>query len=362
MLKTTTLSINDNFSVKLAKLVSIASLILALCSCGNESGNGKTQTPSNTAINKLQPASLNTNKANIKPSTPTALTTYYLSLASQQFKTTCSNAEQLQASVQLFLTAPSKKTLKETRQHWLSSHNSYIASKLFRTLNIKHPELDHSQIDPVKHSLTIRIDQSPMLPGYLDAVKGYPQSGYVFSPLPIDAETLNNEHQFSDTLYVTLGFHAIEFLLWGEGNEQARTSSDYATLTNIKENPELPQARRSQLLSLTTQLLSDDLQTQCKEWTNTEGYYPSKLSEKPEEEQNEYIVTSIEQLLSDIQINRAQIKSATEHHSAFAQSDEQDLQAQIKILKLLLESKEWEELSKKQERAKKLTALAKALY
>ena len=360
MLTITTPSINDNFSVKLAKIASIASLILALSSCENEPDN--THPPSNTQTTKAQSTPSNTNQADIKPSTQSPLTNHYLSLASQQFKTTCSNAEQLQASIKLFLTAPKEKALEETRQHWLSTHNSYTASKLFRNINIHHPELDHSQIDPVKHSLSIRIDQSPLLPGYIDAVEGYPQSGYVFSPLSIDSQTLNNEHQFSDTLYVTLGFHAVEFLLWGEGNKRSRKSSDYAALKNNKENSELAPVRRSQLLSLTTQLLLDDLQIQCNEWVNTEGYYPSQLNEKSEKEQNEYIVASMEQLLSDIQINRTQIKSATEPHSAFAQSDEQDLQAKIKILKLLLESKEWEELSTKQERAKKLTALAKALY
>ena len=357
MFKITTPSINNNFLVKLAKLVSIASLILALCSCGNESD--KPQTLNSTPITKSQPAPLNTNQADIKPS---ALTTHYLSLAAQQFKTTCSNAEQLQTSVQLFLSAPNKKTLEEARLHWISTHNSYIGSKLFRALNIKHPELDHSQIDPVKHSLAIRIDQSPLLPGYLDAVEGYPQSGYVFSPLPIDAVTLNNEHQFSDTLYVTLGFHAVEFLLWGEGNEQTRTSSDYAVPIDNKENPESAQARRSQLLSLTTKLLTEDLQMQCQEWLTTEGYYPSQLSAKSEKEQNEYIVATMEQRLSDIQINSTQIKNAVEPHSAFAHSDEQDLQAQIKLFKSLLESKEWKELSEQQERAKKITVLAKALY
>ena len=360
MFKSKTSSTNNYFSIKRAKLISAASLILALCSCGNESDS--IQTSNSTPINKAQPTPINTDKVDATVHVESPLTTRYLALASQQFKTICSSAEQLQTSVQLFLSAPNEKTLQETKEQWLTTHDEYTASSLFRTLNIKHPELDRSQIEPVKHSLTIRIDQSPILPGYLDAVKGYPQSGYVFSPLPIDALTLNKEHQFSDTLYVTLGFHAIEFLLWGESDETTRKSSDYLALKESKENPELAPSRRSQLLSLTTQLLSVDLHAQCLEWVKAEGYYPSQLKAMTTEEQNEYIITSLELRLPDIQIKQTQIKNAAEPHSAFAHSDEQDLQAQIKTFKSLLESKEWTSLSEQQERAKKLITLAKALY
>ena len=348
-------SINKHFPFKQAKIISIACLILTLSACENE--QDKVQAPSKTS----QTVQANTAQIDTPSSTPSPLTTRYLSLASEQFETSCTHAKQLQTSIQLFLSKPNEKTLDNTKQQWLTSHNSYAASKLFRMLNIKHPELDHSQIDPVKHSLAIRIDQSPLLAGYLDAVEGYPQSGYVLSPLPINEETLNKEHQFSDTLYVTLGFHALEFLLWGENSEQARNSTDYAALTELDKNPELVQARRSQLLLLITKLLTNDLKKQCYEWQQTKGYYPSRLVAQPEEKQNEYIVAAAEQLLSDIQINSAQIKNKIEPHSAFAHSDQQDLQAQIKILKSLLESKEWKELSKKQERAKIITTSAKAL-
>jgi len=350
------------FSFKLAKLITIASLMLALFACENEPN--KAPAPSEAQINKSQPAAVNSDSksTSLPPSIRSPLTTRYLSLASQQFRATCTHAKQLQTSIQLFLSKPNKKTLDDTKQQWLTSHNSYAASKLFRILNIKHPELDRSQIDPVKHSLAIRIDQSPLLAGYLDAVEGYPQSGYVFSPIPINEETLNKEHQFSDTLYVTLGFHAIEFLLWGENNEQARESTDYAALSVIDKDPELVQARRSQLLLLITKLLIKDLDLQCHEWQQAEDYYPSHLTAHPEEAQNEYIVAAVKQLLSDIQINSTQIKNATEQHSAFAHSDQQDLQAQIKVFKSLLDSKEWKELSEKQERVKSITTLAKALH
>ena len=172
----------------------------------------------------------------------------------------------------------------------------------------------------------------------------------MFSPLPINKETLNKEHQFSDTLYVTLGFHSLEFLLWGENNEQIRKSTDYAPLTEADKNPELAQVRRSKLLLLITKLLTDDLETLCNEWQQTTGYYPSQLVTLPKNKQHEYIVAAIEQLLSDIRINSVQIKNKIEPHSAFAHSDQQDLQAQIKTLQLLLESKEWKELNKQQEK------------
>jgi putative iron-regulated protein len=361
-LRTVSLS-NRIASCRLAKLVSIASLTFILFACGGETS--KAPAPNKTQVKEAPLAAINMGQADIAPASQSPLTGRYLSLASQQFNATCTHAKQFQTAIHLFLSDPNEKTLEEAKTQWVSTHNNYAASKLFRIINIKHPELDHSQIDPVKHSLAIRIDQSPLLAGYLDAVEGYPQSGYVFAPLPINEETLNKEHQFSDTLYVTLGFHAVEFLLWGENSKQARPSTDYAALSDANIDAdidtELFPVRRSQLLSLTTTLLTKDLETQCKEWLNAAAYYPSQLSVRPEEEQNEYIYSAMEQLLSDIQINRAQIKNALEPHSGFANSDQQDLQAQIAVIKFLLESEEWKELSSKQKRTKGITESATAL-
>jgi putative iron-regulated protein len=76
---------------------------------------------------------------------------------------------------------------------------------------------------------------------------------------------------------VTIGFHAIEFLLWGQDmtapsakmNGQ-RAYTDYTTATNA--------ARRGQYLKVVTELLVDDLNTVLNQWKSGASYRNSFLS------------------------------------------------------------------------------------
>lgn len=302
------------------------------------------------------------------------LTTRYLLLATQQFDAMCLSSGDFQTSIQQFLSTPTEETLNKARSHWINTHSHFAATQLFRYLDIQHPVLDHSTIEPVQHSLSTRIDQSPLLPGYIDAVEGYPQSGFIFSPLPIDRETLNQEHQFTDALYVTLGFHAIEFLLWGEqvAEKAARLSTDFASL-DIKDAPSHEDSlghakwRRSQLLSLTTEILVSDLATLCREWQPHTGYYPAQLLALPAAAQTMQINQTIKLLLQDLEQSKSALLSSVEvnassgPHSRFAGSDTQDRDAKIRLLKSLLASEEWSETEKHQEQSKQLTKAAAAL-
>ncbi|UZE95744.1 imelysin family protein [Alkalimarinus alittae] len=360
---------------KWVRLTSFLLIGLVVCACSNndpESSQPPDQVakPEASTANTESGASLNVDST-LSDSTPhpLPLTVFYLDLANQQFTTVCSSAEQLQKSIQLFVTAPTEKGLIEAQSAWLNSHNEYTSTQLFRNININHPVLDQSTIKPVKHAIAIRIDQTPLLPGYIDEVEGYPKSGFIFSPLPIDRETLNKEHQFADSAYVALGFHAVEFLLWGENN---RTHTAFLPTQQESDvnSDDVFKVRRSQLLSLTTSMLTEDLATLCKAWNTNTGFYATALHALPAKEQNATINAATEQLISNLQINTAKVRQANDNneevieiepHSAFSGSDKKDTEAQIRILKALIESKEWKNASNKQEHGQKLTQLAKAL-
>lgn len=364
-----------NKNNKMTRAMGVLFVGFALCACNNseqEHAQPSALTPSQSksvpsSNLKQEPVIAGSALENNAP-----LTVFYLHLAQQQFNSACSSIEQLQQSMKQFVSQPSEKGHSQVKSDWLISHNHYASTQLFRNISIKHPILDQSKINPVKHSQAIRIDQTPLLPGYIDEVEGYPKSGYIFSTLPIDRETLNKEHQFADSAYVSMGFHTIEFLLWGEGS---RTYEDFSSLPAAQQesnddNPELFNIRRSQLLSLTTKMLAEDLNILCKEWDPDNGFYATTLKSLTIEEQNAAINASTEQLISSLQINTAKIRQATDNneekieiepHSAFSKSDKDDTQAQINILKALIDSSEWLEADKKQEHTKKLTQLAKAL-
>ncbi len=357
------------------RLINVLLIGLTLSSCSESTQespqkpeqSAQSETPVNRDIN-AEPATVDSRQDNTPP-----LTNVYLGLAQQQFKSTCLAANQLGQSTQQFLSSPSESGLAKVRSDWLTSHNLYSSTQLFRSISIKHPILDQSKTKPVEHSLAIRIDQTPLLPGYIDEVKGYPKSGYIFSTLPIDRDTLNKEHQFADSAYVALGFHAIEFVLWGENNRMVQEFSALPAgqnKSNDINSPDFFNSRRSQLLSLTTSILIEDLNILCNEWKVETGYYATTLKLLPTEEQIAAVNAATEQLISSIQIDMAKVRQANddnmerievELHSAFSHSDNEDTLAKANILKSLIESKEWVEVSKKQEHTMKLTTLAQAL-
>lgn len=356
--------------IKLTGAVLLTSMLMAC--------NSEENTPSTPAIATEETAEVATKpvtsqddsedvKAPIATLSP--LTEVYLTQASLTFNATCSSADELHQATESFIKSPDEKALQTVQSAWLTSHKHYASTLLFRNIPINHPMLDSSSLNPVKHTLTVRIDQTPLLPGYIDEIEGYPNSGYVFSTLPIDRETINKEHQFTDTAYVAMGFHALEFLLWGEGN---RSDTDFLPPQHSSKpnSAESFKVRRSQLLSLTTTILTEDLNTLCKAWQADTGFYATALKERAIEAQDEAIYLAAEQLVSELQISSAKIRQLTddnqeaidiEPHSAFSASDKEDTQAQINILKSLLDSSAWAHISKKQERAKELTQLAKSL-
>lgn len=360
---------------KVIRILSVLLVSYALLSCSNNE-----QEPEKLSASKLiQPESAtstidtaDTKAAITNAETSAPLTMFYLKLAQPPFSSTCSSVEQLQQAVSQFVTQPSEKGLSDIKAKWLTSHQHYASTQIFRNINIKHPLLDQSKTDPVQHSLAIKIDQTPILPGYIDEIEGYPKSGYIFSTLAIDRETLNQEHQFADSAYVAMGFHLIEFLLWGEGNrshkgfaarpaEAQETNNDSLAPSNV---------RRSELLTTTTSMLAEDLNTLCTEWNIDTGFYATTLKSMAPEEQVAAINAATEQLISNLQLATAKVRQATDNneepvevalHSEFSNSDKADIQIQRDMLKALINSKEWQEEATKQEHTQKLTELAKAL-
>ena len=188
-------------------------------------------------------------------------------------------ADALSKAVQDFLQKPSTDTLEVARRLWTQAHDAYLLAATAELLEIYHPVLDLAQTEPtVIHPLRIRIDQFPMIPGYLDTVAGYPNSGLIHSELPINFETLNAEHQFSDSAYLTMGFHALEFMLNGDpGILDPRHEAYRLTHDDQSTNQKTIQRRRDYLQFLVRQL-REDVQLLADAWTGPEGFYRSYVT------------------------------------------------------------------------------------
>ncbi|MDC0663084.1 imelysin family protein [Marinobacter sp. SS21] len=125
----------------------------------------------------------------------------------------CQATHRLQQQVVAFLDAPTEASLANARQTWQAAHQAYrLVQSDYALAGLTPPQIADSR-DP--------IDAFPLLPGYLDQVPGYPNSGVVFSDVPLTPEFLAREHQSTDFHYAILGFHPLEFMLWGNPGENA---------------------------------------------------------------------------------------------------------------------------------------------
>ena len=157
------------------------------------------------------------------------------------------------------------------------------------------------------------MDQHPIIPGYLDSVTGYPLSGLIHSDIELSATSLNQEHQLGDKAYAALGFHALEFMLFGEKGGRARSAEDFSPSAAEISAPHSAKRRRTQFISLLATVLVEDIRTLISSWNGDGAYYPEAFATYPIEELNTSLKQVSEVELEAVeQIQRALSDSSTQ--------------------------------------------------
>jgi putative iron-regulated protein len=171
------------------------------------------------------------------------------------------HARDLSKTVDGLLTEPTEANLQAARLAWHRTHDSYLEFELYSALSGSNPGLFGLLLE---HDFA--IEAWPIQPGYLDYFDVYTHSGIVNdAAMPLTAEALRDQHGFTDSSDVSLGFHAIEYLLWGEkgtrpvGDFAQAVLADEQTAAGVR-TVDLPGNRRRALITLLSSLLIDDLE------------------------------------------------------------------------------------------------------
>ena len=190
----------------------------------------------------------------------------YIDLVATSYTKAAGDAHVMSAAIDVFLAAPSDTTLAAARKAWINARPAYLRTEAFRFYD--------GPIEDVEP----RINSWPMNEAYIDYVVGKPNSGIINDPsVPLDIQTIDKKDQADDESNVTTGWHAIEFLLWGQdlsadgpGN---RLYTDYVAGQGNND-------RRREYLKLVTAQLVSDLDGLATVWTA--GTYPGKLRKMPQ--------------------------------------------------------------------------------
>jgi len=191
-----------------------------------------------------------------------AVITNYAAIMAATYEDSLAAAEKLKSAVNAFMQNPSEDGLASAKKAWIAARIPYSQSEVARFYD--------GPIDQVEG----KINSWPIDEQYIDYVAGSPDAGIInaTSTCPaISRELILSLNEKEGKKNISTGFHAIEFLLWGQDRSTNgpgnRSWRDYA---NTARNGE----RRRQYLRIVTELLVEHLKSVAAEWADhkTDNY------------------------------------------------------------------------------------------
>jgi putative iron-regulated protein len=202
----------------------------------------------------------------------------YADIAEAAFEDAWRTAKDLQEAVDAFLVQPADATHQAAKKAWLAARVPYQQTEAYRFGNaivddwegkVNAWPLDEGLIDYVAESYGSESDENLY---YVANVVAHPEisaSGEAVDAAVIDAELLRSLHEIDAIeANVSTGYHAVEFLLWGQDlngtgpGAGVRPWTDFAADACTGGNCE----RRRAYLKAATDLLVTDLEDMVGNW------------------------------------------------------------------------------------------------
>lgn len=223
-----------------------------------------------------------------------AVVAHYADMVFAVYSDAESTAKTLQTAIDTFLANPNDETLKAARTAWIAARVPYLQSEVFRFGNtiiddwegqVNAWPLDEGLIDYVDKSYEHALG-NPGANANIIANNEIQVGEDKVDVKDITPEKLASLNELGGSeANVATGYHAIEFLLWGQdlngtgpgaGN---RPASDYMTGDGATGGHN---ERRRTYLRAVTQLLVSDLQEMVDNWKpNVEDNYRATLESEP---------------------------------------------------------------------------------
>jgi len=205
----------------------------------------------------------------------------YVNIVLSSYEDTLNKLYDLQLSIDTFVANPTDASFKEAKNKWIISRELYGQTESFRYYD---GPIDGSEGEPEGY-----INAWPMDEALID----YVTEGSGGQDLSDNRQNIiNNTTVYpiltkdilreisgynSNESNVSIGYHAIEFLLWGQDNTEPslklngqRPFTDYTTETNA--------TRRGQYLKIVTALLVEDVKSVVEQWKPGASYRSSFLA------------------------------------------------------------------------------------
>ena len=188
--------------------------------------------------------------------TAAAVAAQYATLVHANYEDTLTSAKAMQAAIKAFTAQPSAEALAEARKTWLAAREFYGQTEAFRFYG--------GPIDDDKGPEG-QINAWPMDESYVDSVEGKPKAGLINNrKIAITKKALAAQNERGGEENIATGWHAIEFLLWGQ--DLSETGPGNRSFEDFVDGKKPNADRRRQYLNVVTELLVDDLSFLVKSW------------------------------------------------------------------------------------------------
>ncbi len=254
--------------------------------------------------------------------TPEAAVATYADGVHASYVASIASATAMGTAIDTFVAEPTDANLETARQAWLAARDDYGPTEAFRFYG--------GPIDDETDGPEGLINAWPMDEAYIDYVEGDATAGIVNDPVTyptIDADLLMSLNEAGGETNISTGWHAIEFLLWGQDladdGPGDRPATDYSDADNAD--------RRGTYLATASDLLLEHLSGLEAAWApgGADNYRAEFLALDPDDALTN-IVTGIGELsrgeLAGERMNVAYTeRSQEDEHSCFSDNTTADI-------------------------------------
>jgi putative iron-regulated protein len=249
----------------------------------------------------------------------------YADIVLANYQDSLSTATTLDGELSALVAQPSQAGMGSARDAWLNAREQYLQTEVYRFYG--------GPIDDPDDGCESFLNAWPLDENYIDYVAENPSAGIINDPEEeISTEELAELNEEGGEKNISTGYHAVEFLLWGQDRSETgpgdRPYTDYVTDGN---GTAANQDRRGEYLRSVSGLMVEDLQGLVDDWSegDTSNYRAEFLSIEPKEALRRILTGMI--LLSGNETGGERLQAALDtgeqedEHSCFSDNTHRDM-------------------------------------
>ena len=247
------------------------------------------------------------------------LVLHYAAIVHACYEDTLAAARALQGATRRFIAKPSEAALAKARTAWLEARDWYGQTEAFRFYG--------GPIDD-ENGPEGRLNAWPMDESYVDGVEDQPEAGIINDrSVVIDKKMLAEQNERGGEENIATGWHAIEFMLWGQ--DLADEGPGTRPFTDFVDGQRPNADRRRRYLDVVTELLVDDLEAVTGAWAPGTRNYRAGFEEGAMESVRKIIVGLGSLSRGELAGERLEVPMSTQdqedEHSCFSDNTDCDV-------------------------------------